>query len=169
MDAVNDRNELSFPEKHFLGRISEELSDLIALQSAELLAEAGVVIPPKSCSLMLAIERHHPASAKDLASALDRSHQLVSQKLPKLVKLGLLECIENPEDRRQKLYHLTAKGAEQLNQFHEVQKPLESVYRQLEDEVGEVGKAISDALLALSAKSLSERIGETGHALFDSE
>ena len=73
----------------FLGRLSEQLSELIEQQSAEVFKRAGLVIPVKSSSLMGAIALLGPVSVADLGRALDRSHQLIQQKIPKLATLRI--------------------------------------------------------------------------------
>ncbi len=147
----------TFADRHFLGRLSEELSDLIAQQSRALMGERGIIIPPKSCSLMVAIEHHQPASARVLADALGRSHQLVSQKLPKLIELELLEVVPNPSDRREKLYRMTPHGKEQMALFRQLQPHLERVYADLFEEVGDVAAILRAALGALNDRPLLER------------
>lgn len=148
----------TFADRHFLGRLCEDLSDLIAAQSTDLLEREGISIPSKSCSLMIAIAQCQPASAKALSVALDRSHQLVSQKLPKLVKLNLIECEVNEADQREKLYKLTREGREQIERFQLLQGRLEQCYKDLFDEVGEVSKTVGDAINALKERPLIDRV-----------
>ena len=84
----------------FLGRLSEQLSELIEQQSAEVFKRAGIIIPVKSSSLMGAIGTLGPISVADLVRALDRSHQLIQQKMPKLLALGLVSRRPDPADQR---------------------------------------------------------------------
>ena len=151
----NYRN--TFGDRHFLGRLSEELSEMIAAQSSALMTERGIVIPPKSCSLMVAIEHQQPASARMLADALQRSHQLISQKLPKLVDLDLVEAVADPNDRRAKLYRMTTHGERQMALFHDLQPDLEQIYSELFAEVGDVSAVLRAALDALRERPLLQR------------
>ena len=146
-------------ERYFLGRLSEELSELIAEQSAVAFDAAGIVIPVKSCSLMVAIERLQPAAARDLADALDRSHQLVSQKLPKLLQLGLVECDGDPDDLRRKLYRLTHKGVEQMALLRELDPRIDAAYADLCADVGDLPQILRDALSGLRDRPIIDRIG----------
>ena len=98
----------------FLGRASEQLSDLIEQQSVEVFARAGLVIPVKSSFLLSAVARLGPVSISDLVRALNRSHQLIQQKMPKLLKLGLVTRRPNPDDQRAILIEITERGCEQL-------------------------------------------------------
>lgn len=147
---------LSLPS-HFLGRLCDELSDLIERQSATLFEQEGLVIPVRSCSLMAALARTEPVSAASLADALGRSHQLVSQKLPKLVKLGLIEAQPDPEDARRKLYRLTPYGREQMALFVRLQPMLDRGYAELFAQVGDGAEMIRTTIRALLEKPLHER------------
>ena len=51
----------------FLGRTVERLSTLIETQSEVIFKEHGVIIPVKSCSLMIQLARLEHATAADLA------------------------------------------------------------------------------------------------------
>ena len=101
-------------DRTFLGRLSEQLSELIEQQSAEVFKRAGIVIPVKSSSLMEAIATLGPVSVAGLVRALDRSHQLIQQKMPKLIALGLVNRRPDPDDQRVILIELTDRGREQL-------------------------------------------------------
>ncbi|AKM07226.1 MarR family protein [Pelagerythrobacter marensis] len=142
----------------YLARLSEELSDLITDQCVPVFAEGGLVIPVKSCSLMLAVQAHQPASARKLADALERSHQLVSQKLPKLVDLGLLEWEIDPADSRQKLYRLTETGKDQMRVWQQLQHRIDAAYAQLENEIGDITGMLRSALSSLRTQPIAERV-----------
>ena len=101
-------------DRTFLGRLSEQLSELIEQQSAEVFKRAGIVIPVKSSSLLGAIATLGPVSVADLVRALDRSHQLIQQKIPKLLALDLVSRRPDPNDLRINLIEITDRGREQL-------------------------------------------------------
>jgi len=143
----------------FLGRLAEDLSDLVASQSQVLFSAREIAIPVRSVSLMVALDRLQPATATDLADALEKSHQLVSQKLPKLLQLGLVERIECPTDRRRKLYSLTEAGCVNLERFADLQPALERAYTELAAEVGDIHALLRKTARALETVSLAERIG----------
>ena len=119
-------------DRTFLGRLSEQLSELIEQQSAEVFKRAGIVIPVKSSSLLGAIATLGPVSVADLVRALDRSHQLIQQKIPKLVTLGLVTRQPDPEDQRVNLIAITERGCEQLALLDSLDGEFERAYAEME-------------------------------------
>lgn len=142
----------------FLGLLSEQLSDLIEQQSAEVFRRAGLIIPVKSSSLMGAIATLGPVSVSDLVRALNRSHQLIQQKIPKLVALGLVTRRPNPDDLRVILIEVTDSGREQLALLEGLMPEFDRAYAGMEKEAGPVFDAINRAISALKSRSLSDRI-----------
>lgn len=142
----------------FLGRLSEQLSELIEQQSAEVFQRAGIVIPVKSSSLMAAIATLGPVSIADLVRALDRSHQLIQQKMPKLLMLGLVSRRPNPDDQRVMLIELTDKGREQLALLDAIDDQFDRAYAEMEADAGPVFDTIGRAIKSLKARPLSERM-----------
>ena len=142
----------------FLGRLSEQLSELIEQQSAEVFQRAGIVIPVKSSSLMAAIATLGPVSIADLVRALDRSHQLIQQKMPKLLTLGLVSRRPNPDDQRVMLIELTDKGREQLALLDALDDQFDRAYAEMEADAGPVFDTIGRAIKSLKARPLSERM-----------
>jgi len=141
-----------------LGRLSEQLSELIEQQSAEVFQRAGIVIPVKSSSLMAAIETLGPVSIADLVRALDRSHQLIQQKMPKLLTLGLVSRRPNRDDQRVILIELTDKGREQLALLDALDDQFDRAYAEMEADAGPVFDTIGRAIKSLKARPLSERM-----------
>lgn len=145
----------------FLGRAVERLSTLIEVQSEAVFQEYGIVIPVKSCSLMTQLAKLENATAAELARALDVSHQLVLQKLPKLLKLQLIVGRQEPEDARKKSFSLTAKGKQQLQTFLECRELIKAAYTGLFHEVGNLFALTANFTNALVDKPLSQRISRT--------
>lgn len=142
----------------FLGRLSEQLSELIEQQSAEVFKRAGLVIPVKSSSLMGAIATLGPVSVAELGRQLDRSHQLIQQKVPKLVKLGLVTRQPDPEDQRVTLIEITDRGREQLALLDSLDGAFERAYAEMEADAGPVFDAISRSISALKSRPLIDRM-----------
>lgn len=142
----------------FLGRLSEALSARIEEQTRPLFDDAGIVVPVKSCSLLTALGEAREASAAELARTLGQSHQLVIQKCPALLRLGLITQHADPTDARRKIFRLTDTGRDQLARIDAYSAQISEVYRALFEEVGDVHGAILKALKALADKPLSERI-----------
>jgi len=142
----------------YLGRLSEQLSELIEQQSAEVFKRAGIVIPVKSSSLMEAIARLGPVSVADLVRALDRSHQLIQQKMPKLLALGLVSHRPSPDDQRVKLIELTGRGREQLALLDGLHGEFERAYAEMEADAGPVFDGIGRAIISLRSRPLIDRM-----------
>jgi len=142
----------------FLGRTVERLSILIAEQSKEVFDDNGIVIPVRSCSLMIVISKLGTASAADIARELGRSHQLVMQKIPKLVKLGLIIQYPDEQDARRKLFKVTDLGAKQLMRFEQCRDRLRAAYEGLFAEVGDLKKMVEQTAEALNRKPLDRRV-----------
>lgn len=142
----------------FLGRLSEQLSDLIEQQSAEVFKRAGLIIPVKSSSLLGAVATLGPVSVADLVRALNRSHQLIQQKMPKLVKLGLVSRRPDPEDQRVNLIEITDRGREQLALLDSLDAEFERAYAEMEADAGPVFDGINRAIASLKARPLIDRM-----------
>lgn len=145
-------------DRTFLGRLSEQLSELIEQQSAEVFKRAGIVIPVKSSSLLGAIATLGPVSVSGLVRALNRSHQLIQQKLPKLLKLGLISRRPDPDDQRVILIEITDRGREQLALLDGLSAEFERAYAEMEADAGPVFDGISRAIKSLTARPLIDRI-----------
>lgn len=148
-------NELS---RTYLGRLSEQLSDLVEQQSAEVFRRAGLIVPVKSSSLLNAIATLGPVSVSDLVRALNRSHQLIQQKIPKLVKLGLIIRRPDPEDQRAHLIEITAAGRDQLALLDRLAPEFERAYAEMEAVAGPVFDTIDRAIQELRARPLIDRV-----------
>ncbi len=152
-DLSNSLDDISF-----LGRLSEALSTRIEEQTRPLFDAAGIVVPVKSCSLLTALGEAGEASAAELARTLGQSHQLVMQKCPALLRLGLITQYADPTDARRKIFRLTEAGRDQLARIAAYSERIAGVYRSLFEEVGDVHGAILKTLNALTDKPLSERL-----------
>ena len=141
----------------FLGRTVERLSTLIETQSEVIFKEHGVIIPVKSCSLMIQLARLEHATAADLARALNVSHQLVLQKLPKLMRLRLVTATQVLDDARKKSFSLTATGKRQIEIFLNCRYLVKQAYADLFDEVGDLFSLTNAFIGALEEKPLSKR------------
>ena len=94
----------------FLANMADRLSEVICQQTQILNHQSGSITPVKSVSTMLYLLENGPTTLMKLASALGFSHQLTSQRMAPLEKLGLLKRTLNPNDKRQKLIELTKLG-----------------------------------------------------------
>ena len=146
----------------FLGRAVERLSVLIADQSQAVFDAMGVVIPVRSCSLMTLLAIRGGASAADLARELGHSHQLVMQKIPKLLRLGLVRQRDDDSDARRKIFELTNEGVMQLEKFEQCATLIRQAYAGLFAEVGDVRQFVDRTVEALNEKPLDKRVHYPG-------
>lgn len=144
----------------FLGRTVERLSMLIADQSKVVFDANGIVIPVRSCSLMTVLSNLGRASAADIARDLGHSHQLVMQKIPKLLKLGLIVHRKDENDARRKLFMITDLGEQQLARFEQCRESLRAAYEGLFAEVGDVKGMVDRTAAALNREPLDRRVLE---------
>ncbi|MFY8209628.1 MAG: MarR family winged helix-turn-helix transcriptional regulator [Caulobacter sp.] len=145
-------------DRTYLGRMSEQLSELIEQQSAEVFKRAGIIIPVKSSSLLGAIAKLGPVSVAELVRVLDRSHQLIQQKMPKLLALELVSRRPNPDDQRVILIEITDKGREQLALLERLAPAFDRAYAEMEEDAGPVFEAIRRAISALKSRTLIDRM-----------
>ncbi len=162
--ALTDRehNPAGIDDDVFLGRAVERLSVLIADQSQTVFDAMGVVIPVRSCSLMTLLAVRGAASASDLARELGHSHQLVMQKIPKLLRLGLIRHRNDDSDARRKVFELTNEGVVQLAKFEQCAALIRTAYDGLFAEVGDIRQFVDRAVDALNEKPLGKRIHDQG-------
>lgn len=156
MPASTDLDDISF-----LGRLSEALSATIEEQTRVLFDDVGIVVPVRSCSLLTALGQAGEASAAELAQTLGQSHQLILQKCPALVRLGLMTQHPDPTDARRKLFRLTDEGHVQLAMVEAYGGDITRVYKQLFEETGDVHAMILKTLRALKDRPLRERAAQT--------
>ena len=142
----------------FLGRAVERLSVLIAEQSQVVFDTMGIVIPVRSCSLMTVLATLGTASASDLARELGHSHQLVMQKIPKLVRLGLIQQRGDDDDARRRLFIPTDAGLSQLAKLAQCSVLIREAYAGLFAEVGDVRQLVDRAADALNERPLDKRL-----------
>ena len=65
--------------------------------------------------LLSAVAQNEPATLNDVAKALVRGAPAVSRSVDALVRAGLVERTQDPDNRRRLALRLTEQGREQLN------------------------------------------------------
>ena len=148
--------------KALLGKRAEDLSNLIEEQSQPIFDSLGIIVPIKSCSTLLSLFELQQASVTDLARQLDQSHQLVKQKLPKLLKLGVIQQSPDKEDKRRTLYSLTPKGEAQSQKIKEYLKQSEKLVDSISKDIGvDIFDAIDNAIKAMKERRLLDRFNNS--------
>ena len=147
----------------FLAHFSRRLSDLIIDQGTKLLEQKGIVTPTTAISTIYFLDKNSKVTLADLAKALDVTHQMVTQRIQTLEKLGLVYRQANPEDKRAKTLHLTELGAEEAIKLKPFTKQVSAAFDSLNEQLGcDLMAKIREAELALIEKPMSKRIEEEG-------
>jgi DNA-binding MarR family transcriptional regulator len=142
--------------RSFIGKQADDLGQLIKAQIQPLLQQLGIIVPVKSCSIIHYLYQSDDNSLADLAKQLQQSHQLVKQKLPRLIDLGLVIKIKDQQDKRRTIYRLTEAGRAQAALLEE--NSLLHVYEDLSREIGaNLYQVLNDAIDSLKRKDLLSR------------
>lgn len=144
--------------KALLGKRAEDLSNLIEEQSQPIFDSLDIIVPIKSCSTLLSLFELQQASVTDLARQLDQSHQLVKQKLPKLLKLGAIQQSPDNNDKRRTLYSLTPEGKIQSQKIKEYLDQSAKLVDSISKDIGiDIFDTIDKAINAMKERSLLDR------------
>ena len=136
-----------------------KLIDMIARQGDDLLADAGIIIPSRAVSCILLVGDRQQVSAADIAAALEQPHQLATQRIEVLIKLGVLERSVDPADRRRKTLSLTPKGEDQYHRLYrrlgEVEQAFAGLFKEIDNDLTVM---VGRAMEALERTPLLARI-----------
>ncbi len=145
--------------RSFIGKQADDLGQLISEQIKPIYQSLGIIVPVKSCSIIHALSSGAQTTVTELAKTLNQSRQLVKQKLPRLLKLDLLESSQDPDDKRRVLYRLTAQGVEQAERLR--QHSMAQVYAELSAEINaDLYQVLSAAIKGLKQKDLLSRFNQ---------
>lgn len=143
----------------FLADQLRRLADLIAQQGDDLLLGAGLSLPSRAVSSVLLIGERGQISAADIAKELKQPHQLVTQRIEMLIKLGLVGRIGDPSDGRRKILELTRRGKKELLLLETCLRDAEQVFLDLYQEIEcDLSTVTLSALNVLSSKPILDRI-----------
>ena len=157
--ANNSKNQL---DESFVGKSAADLGQLIAEQIKPIYQMIGVIVPVKSCSIIHALAGVDKATLTELAKQLQQSHQLIKQKIPKLLDLELIVVKQDDADKRRMLYSLTTLGKQQAQLLRD--HSMQAVYNNLSEEINaDIYQVLNQALTSLKAKDLFSRFQECGN------
>ncbi len=140
----------------FIGKQADDLGQLISVQIKPIYQALGIIVPVKSCSIIHQLQVAEQASVTELAKELKQSHQLVKQKLPRLIKLGLIESRHDTGDKRRIYYRLTSLGEDQAERLN--QHSMAQVYASLSAEINaDLYQVLTAAINGLKQKDLLSR------------
>lgn len=149
----------------FLARNLHRLRRLVTEQSDAMFEDAEIDVPSSCVSTMLLLARERPSSIAAVAAGTGYSHQLVSQRLALLERLGLVRATPNARDRRKRNIALTESGAAQAQLIAEFLQSAGAAFEDLEREIGiDLSDAVGRAAEALARRPLRARIPQTVEA-----
>ena len=135
----------------FIAYQLERLAELIVAQGNDMLDAAGITFPSRAVSTVLFIGERQPTSTADIARALGQPHQVATQRVDLLIRLGIVERIDDPDDGRRKLLRLTRQGTAQFEVLTARLTKAGQAFEALFDEIGcnlsAVTQRASDSLL----------------------
>lgn len=94
----------------YLAHLLRRLSDELVRGADAWYPEAGVTVPPRTTSTLLALDEHGPLSVTEISALLRQSHPLVINWIKQLKAQGLIRTRIDKRDRRRTVVTLTAKG-----------------------------------------------------------
>lgn len=142
----------------FLAKTVFDLHRLIQAQSDELYLEKDMGFPVAVSSTLLFMSQEPNVSTMQVATALDITHQLVSQRIKMLLKLGLIEGSTDENDKRKTLYSLTSKGQQKIQVLNLYCLDAANAFSDLSDEVGvDLQKVLNATISALHKTPFAKR------------
>ena len=145
----------------YMAHFCRRLADLIIAQASEILAEKGLTTPSTALSTIFYLDQNQNTTVASLASALDVSHQMATQRINALVKLGLVTRSSSDEDKRAKFVVLTSMGKKEAKQLYPFMTEMTLVFGDLEAELDcELTTMIRKAESSLLQRSLKQRSEE---------
>ncbi len=134
----------------FLASKAKSLYDLIVQQGAQLLIDLGAHTPSNCTSIILLLECYDSLSTVEIAHKLNKSHQLISQRINRLETLNLIHRSVSDSDRRAKVISLTELGLEDVEKVkqacHVADHHFQALYREINLNVGESIDQMKDKL-----------------------
>ena len=135
----------------FLASKAKSLYDLIVTQGAQLLEELGALTPSNCTSIMLLLESYDAISTVQIAQKLNKSHQLISQRINRLEKLQLIQRTLSDADKRAKVIALTKEGIADLEKVKQAcrltDQHFQALYHELNLNIGQTIEQMKDTLI----------------------
>jgi len=145
----------------YLGKFAQDLMFQTSEQMDVVYRSRGITIPVLLSSTLHFLAENKGASVADVSKGLGLQHQLVAQRIQKLLDMRLISKRKDRSDRRRTEYHLTSSGQEQADRLIACMTDTAVIYEELFAEIEcDLVKALSKASSAIQGKSLSQRFDE---------
>ena len=147
--------------KAYLGKHAQNLLLKSSDQVKDVYQQRGIVIPVAVSSTLECISRNKGVSLADISKTLNLPHQLVAQRISKLLKLNLAEKRSDPNDKRRSEYFLNSVGEDQACRLRTCMEDMSIIYEDMYKEIGcDLSQMLLSAIDALDRKSLAHRFHE---------
>lgn len=154
----------------YLGKRLQDLLTLAHSQMKEVYEAHGLVIPVEGSSTFHLIAPGAAVSLTEIAATLGQSHQLIAQRVGKLLALELAEKRADPKDGRRSEYTLTQEGEEQWHRLDALMQTTAKVNHSLFDEIGcDLVEGLDRALNALAKEDYQSRFGTVSATTYKEE
>lgn len=142
----------------YLGKRLQDLLTLSHQQMQSVYEKRGLIISVEGSSTLQVLKPGTKLALADLARILEQPHQLVAQRIQKLVRLDLVIKQSDPLDGRRTEYVLTTHGEQQWQLLNSLMIDGIDVNRALFDEIGiDLLGGLDAAISALHTRSFAER------------
>ncbi|MFB9375239.1 MarR family winged helix-turn-helix transcriptional regulator [Algimonas porphyrae] len=147
----------------YLGKAAHDLVRLTSDQVADIYDRRQIIIPVELSSTLHSLSLKSGSSLTEIASTLGLPHQLVAQRVRKLISLGLLERRPDATDGRRFELHLTDYGHDQADRLRVCMRDMSRVYEGLYEEIGcDLPAILGAAMKAIRDHSLVDRFESRG-------
>lgn len=148
-------------EKAYLGKRVHDFLATISEQVDAIYKQRGIHIPVTASSTLQYIAGQKGVSLADIARALEVTHQITTQRVHKLEKIGLVEKRADMNDRRRFEWHLTPLGHDQAKLLESCMADAALVYQGLYDQLNlDLADALQEARNAILEHTLNDRFTE---------
>jgi DNA-binding MarR family transcriptional regulator len=142
----------------YLGKRLQDLLTLSHQQMQSVYEKRGLIISVEGSSTLQVLKPGTKLALADLARILEQPHQLVAQRIQKLVRLDLVIKQPDPLDGRRTEYVLTTHGEQQWQLLNSLMIEGIEVNRGLFNEIGiDLLAGLDAAISALNTRSFAER------------
>ena len=147
--------------KMAIGSRLRVLTETLTRDAASIYGLYGVDIKPKWFSVFYSLTDEQPKSVTAIAREIGQSHPSVSTIVREMINVGLIEEVDDKDDRRCTLITLTEYGKslsqELIAQLRDVERAVEQISSECDNDLW---AAIADWEKALGRKSILERVKE---------
>ena len=156
------KNSIS-ENRAFLAKRVFDLHLIIINQAEDVYSKMGMIFPVTVSSVVLFLTSAKQASLSDISKALGQPHQLISQRVKVLLKLGLIEGYQDENDKRRTLYQFTTDGKLQSELLETYCVEAEIAFNDLSEELGlDFHQLLNRACESLEKNSFANRFPSYG-------